>query len=328
MIDVYILLSNEFSFLDFQVGLIKKYVKDLGSIYGVMGPIGQLGAFKKNLAKSLTINEIIIPPEKRFISVKPIKLYNIVDYLMDSYVDKSGNTALILHADVFPISNFEMPPNLNIIGRGSNNKSNFSLTWLAINPTYRLVDYKLDSSYSSFFPMEDKFEKTFGIKKEDDINIEWCNPCFIHTDDSSKNADNNPELVSKKLKFLEKYISLKENLVFDESVILPQDLISLTKRYTKEREVWVNAGKPLRSPEEIERIFTICSACPFFFAKSSASGSCSICGCQIKKRGKLMNKAAWATTECPKTPSEWLPNQNPEIFTKKDLPIKKCCGKS
>lgn len=327
MIDVYILLSNEFSFLDIQVELIKKYVSNLGQIYAVMGPVNELSIFKNNFIKDVPYEKIVIPPERRFFPPKPMRLAKIVNYLMENYVDKSGNTALIIHADVFPVSEFIMPKEFNIIGKGARNKANFAITWLAINPKHRLINYSLDKSYLAYFPTGKKFEKIFGTAKEDGLNIEWCGPCFIHTDDCSRNVVENPELKERKLQFLKDYLKRKENIKFDDSQILPQDLISLTKRYTLERKKWVNAGKPLRSPEEIERIFRICQACPFFFAESSASGSCNICGCQIKRRGKLMNKAAWATTECPKTPSEW----NEDLLTtlvdnSKNTESKKCCG--
>jgi hypothetical protein len=327
MIDVYILLSNEFRFLNIQVELIKKYVKDVGNIYGVMGPIGGLKILSQNSIKDIQINQIVLPPSKQFFAPKQLRIARIVNFLTTNYINKSGNPGLILHADVFPISTFEMPKEYSLIGRGSNNRSNFSVTWIACQPNSLFANYKVDKSYSTMFPQGDWFKKVFGINKDPDINIEWCNPCFIHTDNSSSDCELNNGKFEKKLDFLKEYLKLKENIEFDESAVLPQDLISLTKRYAKEREAWVAAGKPLRTPEEIERIFRICSGCPFFFANSSVSGSCSICGCQIKKRGKLMNKAAWATTECPKTPSEWLPNKNPEIFAKKDVPIKKCCGK-
>lgn len=328
MIDVYILLSNEFRFLDIQVELIKKYVKDLGNIYGVMGPVAGLRIFEQNKVKDIKIEQIVLPPIKPFFSPKQKRIAAIVNYLTDKYINVRDVPGLILHADVFPISPFEILPKYDIIGRGSGEKSNFSVTWIACKPNSIFQHYKLDKAFPTMFPQGDWFKKVFGVDKDPELNIEWCNPCFIHTDDSSRDCETNNGRAEKKLEFLKKYLELKENIVFDENAVMPQDLISLTKRYAKEREVWVNAGKPLRSPEEIEMIFNICSACPFFFANSSVAGSCSICGCQIKKRGKLMNKAAWATTECPKTPSEWLPNKNPEIFAKKDVPIKKCCGKS
>lgn len=328
MIDVYILLSNEYRFLDIQIELIKKYIKDVGAIYGVMGPITGLRIFGQNRIKDIKINQIVLPPIKQFFCPKQKRVAAIVNYLTEHYINVNNNAGLILHADVFPISAFEDNPKYELVGRGSGERSNFSVTWIACQPNSKFERYGLNKSFTTMFPQGEWFKKVFGIEKDPDLNIEWCNPCFIHTDDSSRDCETNNGRAEKKLEFLKKYLELKESIVFDENAVLPQDIISLTKRYTKEREVWVNAGKPLRTPEEIERIFTICSACPFFFANSSASGSCSICGCQIKKRGKLMNKAAWATTECPKTPSEWLPNKNPEIFANKDVPIKKCCGKS
>lgn len=324
MIDVYILLTNEFRFLDIQVQLIRHYVKDINNIYGVMGPVGTVGPFKNNQVKTLSIDSIIIPPDKKFLPPKQIRVSRIINYLMENYVDKRDIPALFLHADVFPISDFIIPEQENIVARGAKNQSNFAVTWAFIKPTHRLIKYYIDKGYPGFFPQGDRFKKIFGID-QDGLNIEWCAPSFIHTDDSSRNELNNPELSEKKLEFLKKYIA-KKNMSFDESVILPQDLISLTKRYVNERKKWIDAGKPLRSPEEIDRIFQVCQACPFFLADSSAAGSCTICGCGLKKRGKTMNKIAWATTECPKTPSEWLQDKEPKSFDKNPSTPKKCCG--
>jgi len=69
--------------------------------------------------------------------------------------------------------------------------------------------------------------------------------------------------------------------------------------YEKEHREWVEAGKPLRTNEEIEQIHNICSECPHFDKANERRGNCHWCGCQIRMRGKYLNKAAWGTTECP-----------------------------
>lgn len=92
----------------------------------------------------------------------------------------------------------------------------------------------------------------------------------------------------------------------DDNQILPQDTVSLVKRYSAERTKWVEAGKPLRSPEEIFTIFNnICSECEYFNRLSKKSGECLICGCHLKEKSTILNKLAWATTKCPKTPPKW-----------------------
>lgn len=86
---------------------------------------------------------------------------------------------------------------------------------------------------------------------------------------------------------------------------LAKDIISMALRYKRERDVWVEAGKPLRSPEQIKEIFNICKGCPFFDESEAGVGNCGICGCFIKEKGNLLNKAAWATTQCPHNPPKW-----------------------
>lgn len=91
----------------------------------------------------------------------------------------------------------------------------------------------------------------------------------------------------------------------DDNQILPQDAASLIERYLAERKRWVEAGKPLRHPDEISRIFKICQPCEYFNKTGKKSGECLICGCHLKEKSKILNKIAWATTHCPKTPPEW-----------------------
>ena len=83
--------------------------------------------------------------------------------------------------------------------------------------------------------------------------------------------------------------------------LLSKDIFSRGVRYFNEREIWKKAGKPLRSDEEIFRIFTeICSECEYF-----NKNMCKICGCRLKSKGTTMNKIAWSTTNCPMSQPKW-----------------------
>ena len=76
----------------------------------------------------------------------------------------------------------------------------------------------------------------------------------------------------------------------------------LYKRYIKEERKWKEAGKPIRSAEEIERIHSICSKCPLFNKGGGwlpGYDKCSICQCNLHSKYTTMNKIAWATTNCP-----------------------------
>lgn len=81
--------------------------------------------------------------------------------------------------------------------------------------------------------------------------------------------------------------------------------LELAGRYFKEREEWSNQGKPLRSDEEMEHIFSICQSCPLFEKISEKFGRCGDCGCMLHKSRKFMNKIAWATTSCPLDEPKW-----------------------
>ncbi len=91
----------------------------------------------------------------------------------------------------------------------------------------------------------------------------------------------------------------------------PEFTISeLIETYSIEREEWIEAGKPLRSAEEIKSIHSICVSCPHFQPKSPTKGNCRLCGCTIKAKGKTLNKAAWGNKKCPDNPSRWPSGSN------------------
>jgi len=85
--------------------------------------------------------------------------------------------------------------------------------------------------------------------------------------------------------------------------------IDLVNQYFKERAKWNKFGKPLRSEEERHILFEICNNCINFQKKDSNTGTCSICGCNIKKDGNFLNKIAWGTTRCPLDPPKWKENK-------------------
>jgi len=106
----------------------------------------------------------------------------------------------------------------------------------------------------------------------------------------------------------------------NESAHLPQDILSKTQRYLHERDMWNHAGKPLRSKIEIEHIFTEhCLPCEHFKKKSNTLGECNICRCRLKPSGVVMNKIAWATTNCPATPPKWTAETELPEEEKKEL---------
>jgi len=82
-------------------------------------------------------------------------------------------------------------------------------------------------------------------------------------------------------------------------------------QYLDERRRWVEAGKPLRSEERIAEIFEICSknTCGQYIEKGEGVGQCGLCGCNLKKRGTLLNKISWANTSCPMEEPLWGPEE-------------------
>jgi hypothetical protein len=81
-------------------------------------------------------------------------------------------------------------------------------------------------------------------------------------------------------------------------------------RYSRAYLTWSAAGQPVRSDDEVDRIFTThCQPCPFFDASTCNHPAC---GCQIRTSAgesvslvgrwvspRLANKLRWSTERCP-----------------------------
>jgi hypothetical protein len=100
-------------------------------------------------------------------------------------------------------------------------------------------------------------------------------------------------------------------------------MLDKIKRYKHARSRWIAAGKPVRPPEEIQRIYDeLCVVCPNF-----NKDWCRLCGCRLKRRGIAdFNKIAMATESCPDNPPKWKATHTPteetvEKMTEEDKKI-------
>ena len=68
------------------------------------------------------------------------------------------------------------------------------------------------------------------------------------------------------------------------------------KRYAAAMWRWSLAGFPVRSPEEVDRIYReCCEPCEHY-----DNGGCKLCGCCVsRKRLAIRNKLAMGTESCP-----------------------------
>ena len=68
-------------------------------------------------------------------------------------------------------------------------------------------------------------------------------------------------------------------------------------RYTKAVARWIKAGRPVRPPSEVARIYEeCCRLCEEFDPEKE---TCRICGCRVRKSAKaLHNKIGMATEHC------------------------------
>ena len=77
--------------------------------------------------------------------------------------------------------------------------------------------------------------------------------------------------------------------------------MNLIFRFLYELTRWILAGRPIRTEQEMSKIFSICEQCPEFerYAPGCDFGKCNVCGCNLDKIDKGRNKIAWGTTSCP-----------------------------
>jgi len=77
--------------------------------------------------------------------------------------------------------------------------------------------------------------------------------------------------------------------------------------YVESRRDWIDAGRPVRTDDEVKLVWDICSGegggdpCPLFqwVLKRKGWGRCLKCGCALNL-GKKLNKLYWATEGCPR----------------------------
>jgi hypothetical protein len=82
------------------------------------------------------------------------------------------------------------------------------------------------------------------------------------------------------------------------------------EQYRKEKKIWQEAGKPLRSPKRIEELYNICKGCEHFQKITANFGQCKICTCFLRKYSTSKNKLAFATTRCPLEEPNWIEEEN------------------
>lgn len=84
---------------------------------------------------------------------------------------------------------------------------------------------------------------------------------------------------------------------------LAQDIASLAKRLWNARQKWTAAGKPVRTPEQMEAtVQEFCQPCTWFRPSRAdpLKGKCGYCGCALASKATLgPNKLRYATEGCP-----------------------------
>ncbi len=82
----------------------------------------------------------------------------------------------------------------------------------------------------------------------------------------------------------------------------PSGVLSRLSRYARAVKRWTEAGKPVRTDEQVEAIFAICQACPHI---NEARTKCKLCRCKLNiGKNARFNKIRMATERCPA--NKWL----------------------
>lgn len=84
-------------------------------------------------------------------------------------------------------------------------------------------------------------------------------------------------------------------------------LWNLYQRRKSAIKQWQEAGQPVRTAEEITKLFAICSGCPFLGKDKLRGTYCGKCGCPVNSKATCPtgNKIAMATEHCPLSPPRW-----------------------
>lgn len=214
MLDVYILYSGEINYLDFQIALLRKWVKGVENILVVQGPFNtktiratemqEFGSFEG-------VRTILVPPEKNFVVSKFRRIERIYTYLMQELlVRKPKRTSLILHADMLPLEEFDSEKVLNgkyLAGCGAGGKLCPNLSWMLMEnrvlsfnktpldyPDIMLYDTEvLTHQFLYYF-------KDSSYKEYSKTPMFYCQPGFVHLDHVSSDSS---DVLEKKTQLLE-----------------------------------------------------------------------------------------------------------------------------
>lgn len=83
-------------------------------------------------------------------------------------------------------------------------------------------------------------------------------------------------------------------------------LLRRARTFTTAHGRWLAAGRPIRTSEQMDKIFSICETCESFRPGATKhEGTCRLCGCRLSRFSSLFNKAQMATEGCPAKPPKW-----------------------
>ena len=325
---IYSLLSHSGIFLESHLRLLRENILETNKIIIVQGPYGK-GLFSGGNIR-LTIKQA------KLLDIEILEAPNILNghntyirqkMLIEWIKSQASIGDMIVHGDIFPIRKTTKEELL-----GGYQSSGRLLYGNILGSTWQIIgDDKHSVKLWGFeHPISKIHQQEIGLNIPNEMNVEWCDPCWLHINGMS--IDSSEQIEQKRILFKDYLDNDFSYEVVDAQYIKPhiytKEEIKQIKNgnfftigvkknmsttfpsfpqrvsnYLGSRKAWVAAGKPMRKPETIKFIYnTYCKPCEHY---KSTGYACDICGCYINENNDW-NKIAWATTKCPDIPPKWI----------------------
>jgi hypothetical protein len=325
---VYTLLSHTCRIVHLQEALLHRFLPSPFRQVVVQGPFGSnRGTAGGTVRLREGKLEILTLPEEGIAGAFWGRRMNaILSHVIKAACAEGSPHALVIHGDLLPRQPLEMATLLGgrpAAARGNPLTRAIASTWIALDLSFReplLADgLTFVSKEGRLWEARDVTRanalETIGFLPDgydDRWHFEACDPGWLHLDRQS----GSPEEVPAKVQSLHNHFGLELDEADCEQVAdapfhhaIPS-LGSRLTHYAAALARWIAAGRPLRSPAEVQRIYTtLCLPCPHY----NPNDTCRLCGCRVSlSPHAAVNKIAMLTESCPDTPPRWTTTQAPK----------------
>lgn len=211
MIDAYIYYSGVSNYLPMQLALLRKNVQELDNIFLVQGPTHE------DFEDVEGTKTLVVPNLQIFHKTRFALLERITSYIMQEVcLYKPNKHSFFLHSDLIPVRKMYYNKVLNgrvIAGRTGTNKTPIcpNLTWVLFNNRVAskfktLYTYKEATTYPAPRIKKALFSRWFpesNYEDYEDIIMQYCEPGFIHLEDTTRDSTQENGMLERKTELLE-----------------------------------------------------------------------------------------------------------------------------